>query len=92
MCSDCGHVFIIEAREIEEVAGELQEITEVQKKAMRKQRGLEMWQATTVEQLISLGMDKGYASPEKWAGAIMAGRRAKEQRIMQAKRKQAATN
>lgn len=57
VCPNCGHVLPIQSREVEEVEGELKEITEIKKKQAR----MEVGKAKTLDDLIRLGQQRGYA-------------------------------
>ncbi|HEX6215261.1 MAG TPA: hypothetical protein VFZ38_10605, partial [Vicinamibacterales bacterium] len=73
-CRDCGLPFPIKKREIEEVAGTLSEV-EVAK--VRKKLDLDRAKSKTLEDLIALGMSRGYKSPEKWAQHVFGARQSK---------------
>lgn len=70
-CKHCGMVFPVQARKVEEVEGELQEVT-----ASRKARQ-EQGSARSIEALIQLGTMRGYRNPRAWAEAVYKGRQAK---------------
>lgn len=71
-CPNCGHEHEITAREIEEIAGELEEIKRVTKK---KEARMEQGQAKTLDDLIELGRSRGYKNPRAWATRVFNGRR-----------------
>lgn len=73
-CSECGYVFPIQSRQIEEREGELSEITEVQKKAKQLARKREQAECKTLEDLIALGEARGYGNPSAWAHFVFSGR------------------
>lgn len=70
----CGYEFPIEARQIEEREGELEEVTAemLEKRAARREQG----RSETLEQLRELGRQKGYKPG--WAERVMRGRMAKK--------------
>lgn len=67
-CIECRFEFPIEAREVAEIEGEL---VEIQRRQERKAQG----QAQTLEQLIEIGKQRGYASPHYWAKRVFEGRK-----------------
>lgn len=74
-CPECGYVYPrAKPRQIEEVAGELEEIDQEQLRAQRKR---EQAMAVTVDDLIKLATAKGYKNPAKWAAHIWTARQAK---------------
>lgn len=76
-CS-CGHHFEPVGREIEEVDGELQEITAEAKAAAIKARKLEQGRSQTEADLIRIGRARGMKRPELWARHVLRARAAKE--------------
>lgn len=79
-CPYCGTGRVAQAREVEEVDGELREIDraamlakEIERKA-RDQR--EQFEARTLAELIQLGRRRSYKNPGFWALNIMKGRAA----------------
>lgn len=74
-CPECKFVFVPQEREVDHVQGELSEI-DVQK--MRRERLKTQGRAQTREELIELGRQRGYKSPEKWAWAVINGREKKK--------------
>tara|TARA_R110000744_G_scaffold149386_3_gene262513 strand:+ start:370 stop:1767 length:1398 start_codon:yes stop_codon:yes gene_type:complete len=71
-CGGCGFVFPVQSRTIEEVEGELQEVTG-RTITPRQQQGM----AKTLDDLITHGKAKGYKNPHAWAAKIMTARMAK---------------
>lgn len=67
----CGHVWLVQAREVEEVAGEL---TEVDPSVLRRERAREQASAGTLEELIALGVRRGYRNPAAWARHVFSAR------------------
>lgn len=68
-CPHCGHVPEAKAREIEVVEGTLAEVTAVPR-AKFKEQG----KAGSLDDLIRLGRERGYKSPEFWARKVWASR------------------
>jgi superfamily II DNA or RNA helicase len=66
-CGECGHTFAAEARELQQVEGEL---VEVQRQQAKREQG----KAQTLEDLIALGRQRGYKNPATWAKYVMYGR------------------
>jgi superfamily II DNA or RNA helicase len=66
-CLECGHAFAPEARELEQVEGELVEMVARQRR--RQQGG-----AQSLQDLIALGQQRGYKNPSAWAKHVMHGR------------------
>lgn len=70
VCPHCGLAYLIEGKELEELAGDLQEVDPV---ALRKARNVETAVAHKedgVEGLIKLARKRGYKNPEKWAAHV----------------------
>jgi superfamily II DNA or RNA helicase len=77
----CGHVFEAAERVVDEVAGELHEVDVEQVRAQRSRPvDMDRAQARTLDELIAIGRQSGYKSPERWAGYIYAARLQKQQR------------
>jgi superfamily II DNA or RNA helicase len=74
-CPECGHLYVIKAREIEVVDGTLQEIDV---EAMRRERKREQARAETLEDLIAIGRQRGYKSAESWAKHVFHARQGKQ--------------
>lgn len=70
-CRECGTAFPIKKREIDEVDGVLSEV-EVAK--MRRKADVERAASRTLDDLVRLGLQRGYAHPEKWAAHIIEAR------------------
>jgi superfamily II DNA or RNA helicase len=75
-CPECGHQFQPERRELEHVAGELQELERQQ--AIRD-RAREQAAAATLEQLEDIGRRRGMKHPRGWAKHVLAHRQARGQ-------------
>lgn len=76
-CPDCGHVYEIKGREIEEAEGELEEIDP---KTMVMQSKQEQGRAQTLDDLIEVGRKRGMRFPAQWAAKVLSARMAKEMR------------
>lgn len=69
-CPQCGHAPEIKAREIEQVEGVLEEVKRAEQVQKRRQVG----RARTLDDLIRVGRERGYKSPEFWARKVYSGR------------------
>lgn len=67
----CGHVWVVQGREVETVDGEL---VEVDPDMLRRVRAKEQASARTLEDLIALGSARGYKNPAAWAAHIFRAR------------------
>ena len=80
-CS-CGHEFQVVAREIEEVEGDLVEMTPEARAQLRekaiKQRKQEQGRSQTFEDLVRIGKARGMKRAELWAKHVLRARAAKE--------------
>jgi superfamily II DNA or RNA helicase len=76
-CPECGYVYIIKSREIEEVSGELEEIDP---KAAILERKKEQGRAQSLEDLIAVGRSRGMKYPSAWASKVLSARMAKQMR------------
>ena len=78
-CGSCGHVFEKQGRKVEQVDGELKELTREDKIALAKERARQAKQeqskAQSFEQLVQLGKMRGYKQPEAWARYVFNGRK-----------------
>lgn len=74
VCVFCGAPVEIQAREVEQRDGELEE---VQRREERKQQIRAQARAETLDDLIAIGRSRGYRSPERWAAAIFHYRQQK---------------
>jgi len=78
----CGHHFEPVAREIEEVEGDLVEMTKEARDQLReqaiKQRKMEQGRSQTEADLIRIGYARGMKRPELWARHVLRARAAKE--------------
>lgn len=74
ICPNCGTVYEVKSRMIDEVDGDLQEISaSISKQSPRREQGM----ARGLDDLIRLGRSKGYKNPQIWAEKVMRGRLAK---------------
>lgn len=85
-CPYCGQARTLEAREVEEVAGELVEVKPWNKwdgvnpdaaasqAARRERERQEQFEATTTAELIQIARRRGYRNPGFWAINVMKGR------------------
>lgn len=78
-CPHCGHVYEVKSRKIEEVEGELVEIDIA---AARRAKMREQAAARTLEELITVGKDRGMKNPHGWAKHVLASRQSKEDNRM----------
>lgn len=81
-CPHCGWLIPKKEqdREIEHVDGELVEMTEDLKDAIRDRRARELKAAKTLAELVALGQQRGYKYPELWAQHRLKEREAWRQR------------
>lgn len=70
VCPDCGHVYEIKSRQIEEIDGELQEADKEKMRALASKDTKEVY---SLEELIQIGRARGYKNPTYWASKVMAG-------------------
>lgn len=73
-CPGCGHSLVAEAKEITVGEGELQEITDAEKAAIRANLKREQAEAKTLGELVALGAKRGYKSPQQWAFKVWSSR------------------
>lgn len=69
-CPQCGHAPAAKVREVEVVEGTLEEVKRVQQQEKRREVGL----ARSMDELIRIGVERGYKNPAFWASKVMAGR------------------
>lgn len=77
-CPYCGHVYEVAGKKPDEVEGELEEITEQQKMAIKHRRMREQAQAETLDELKAIAKKRGYKPG--WAYHIYQARQQKQQR------------
>jgi len=73
-CPECGHQFRPQRRSCAVVAGELKELSA---RELGQQRKREQQQATSLEDLIALGVRRGMKNPRGWARHVLAARQTK---------------
>jgi DNA repair protein RadD len=73
-CPRCGWVYPVQSREVEEVAGELEQVdpAEIRRAVKREQA-----KAKSLEDLVALGKARGYKNPYAWASFVWKARQAK---------------
>jgi superfamily II DNA or RNA helicase len=71
ICPECGHVYELKKREIEQQDGELVELNAAW---MAKQRKQEQGQAQSYEELLAIGKARGYRMPHFWAKRVWNSR------------------
>lgn len=74
-CVECGYVFREEARTTTTVEGDL---VEVDADMIRRQRLKEQGKSVSMEELVQLGMRRGYKNPRGWAKYIFNARQLKK--------------
>ncbi|HUQ93848.1 MAG TPA: DEAD/DEAH box helicase [Bryobacteraceae bacterium] len=74
VCPECGHVYTVQGRALEEVDGDL---TEIDPRLIREKRLREQGAAKSLPELIALGRSRGYRYPEKWAAHTWTARMAR---------------
>lgn len=79
ICPNCGHVHAVQVRKVEEKEGQLVELTDEAKEALRRQARQEQGRAQTREQLMAMGKS------QKEAEIILAARKAKDELRAKAK-------
>ena len=73
-CRECGALFPIKQRKVEEIEGDLQEVEAAK---MRRQAAKEQAMATTPDALIELGRMRGHKNPAAWADHVWKARQRK---------------
>lgn len=71
-CLYCGTEFAVEPRKLTQKDGDLEEIT---KQTAKREAKAAQGQARTLEELVALGVSRGYKSPLKWGMAIIRARK-----------------
>lgn len=77
VCRICGREFPVEAREIEQVDGELAEVTMTPEQMEQRHRRVEQGMTKDFEGLIQLGRMRGMRNPEGWARHVIEARQKK---------------
>ncbi len=70
-CPACGFVYETQPREVEERDGEL---VELDAEAIKRERKRAQAKARTLEDLVSLGVERGMKDPGGWAAHVLAAR------------------
>lgn len=81
-CSYCGHLFVTKAREVDQVAGSLEE---VDLKALRNMTSIKAAMDSKkiysqIKALEAIGLSRGYKRPALWARDVIAKRLAKKKK------------
>jgi DNA repair protein RadD len=74
VCPRCGHVHQVKSRELEQVAGELKQLTKEELEQIRAQKKRQQGRAQTVTELLQLAIDRQYKNPTWWVKNIMQTR------------------
>ncbi len=61
VCPNCGNIYEIQSRDIEEIEGELKEIDRNDVLVQKKKKRMEVGQARTIDDLKRIAEDRGYA-------------------------------
>jgi len=84
VCHQCGMVYPVIGREIDEVDGELVKLDKEEMKRLKQEQKykslIEQGRAETMEDLIKLAKSRGYKSPVGWASNIYRARQQKNVR------------
>lgn len=75
LCPSCGYRYEVKSRILEEVEGDLIEITRDQLQNVKKQERMLQGKAQTLPELMELGKRRGVKNPAYWAKKVMEGRR-----------------
>lgn len=73
-CKHCGEAFPVRERKIQQIEGNLEEVGNEWRQARRAAR-MDQVNAQTMEQLVELGKQRGYKSPEGWAKFVYYSRK-----------------
>jgi DNA repair protein RadD len=73
VCPNCGNIYEIQSRDIEEIEGELKEIDRNAVLVQKKKKRMEVGQARTIDDLKRIAEDRGYASGWVWKMAKIRG-------------------
>jgi superfamily II DNA or RNA helicase len=78
VCPHCGFVYRVQSREIEQVAGELEQVQRApvippEKLAAKKEQS----SARSLEDLVEIGRKRGYPHPHAWASHVWKSRQAR---------------
>lgn len=78
VCPQCGHVYENQGRQLEQQDGELKEVTGEAAEVLRRKRKAEERRATSYDDFVALGKERGYRYPEQWAKHRMRFKRQRE--------------
>lgn len=78
VCPNCGHVYPIQSRVLQEVEGELAEMDREAARAALAAKKQEQGRSETLADLIKLGQQRGMKNPRGWAMHVFAGRQKKQ--------------
>lgn len=76
-CPECGKLFEVQSRQIDQKDGELVEISAVDEFRRKAELQREVQRAKTLAELVAIGKARNYKSPFYWAKRIHDSRRAK---------------
>lgn len=74
-CPACGNEYAVKGRTLEEVEGELLEVTREQIQAIARAERQIQGRAQTLAELVELGKRKGHKNPHAWAKHVFNGRK-----------------
>lgn len=78
-CKECGHSFIKEHKEAKPLEFDSTELKEIDKTQIRKTKiDLDRVKAQTKDELVALGVSRGYSHPHRWAHHVMQSRQRKK--------------
>lgn len=77
-CPECGFTPVPQPREVQQVDGDLQEITSIELWRAKGERQKEQQRAKTLDDLIALGRQRGYKNPLYWARHLWTARQRKK--------------
>lgn len=72
VCGGCGQTYEVKSREVEQVDGALVELSKDDIKRVAKR---EQGKAQTYDELVALGVSRGYKNPKGWAFNLMKARK-----------------
>lgn len=75
-CPGCGHVYEIKTRQLEEVEGDLHELTPEMAEAIKRDKKIEVGKAKDLAELQRIAVERGYKPG--WAKAIFESRKRKK--------------
>jgi DNA repair protein RadD len=75
-CPQCGHFYVAEVKALDEVEGQLQQITAADLSRQKRELAVQVSKAQTFEELVKIGIDRGYKPG--WAKHQFNNRKIKE--------------